>query len=103
MPDQKKKIFIAAGAVAAGLLIIILNFSIQKKNNQEYIFDKNDNITAMMRTTAYPTSVIAQMLTKGTIGTRGVMTPEQCVPLQPFLAELRARSIAVTGWLQRPI
>jgi len=59
-------------------------------------FDKNDNITAMMRTTAYPTSVIAQMLTKGTIGTRGVMTPEQCVPLQPFLAELRARSIAVT-------
>ncbi len=59
-------------------------------------FDKNDNITAMMRTTSYPTSVVAQMLSNGTISARGVMTPEQCVPLQPFLTELRARSIAVT-------
>src|SRR3972149_1118277 len=59
-------------------------------------FDKNDNITAMMRTTSYPTSVIAQMLTSGTIGTHGVNTPEQCVPLQPFLSELRERSIAIT-------
>lgn len=59
-------------------------------------FDKNDNITAMMRTTAYPTSVIAQMLTNGIIGMRGVNTPEQCVPLRPFLAELRERSIAIT-------
>jgi lysine 6-dehydrogenase len=59
-------------------------------------FDKNDNITAMMRGTAYPTSVIAQMLTDGVIGMRGVNTPEQCVPLQPFLSQLRERSIAIT-------
>ena len=58
--------------------------------------DKNDNITAMMRTTSYPTSVIAQMLASGIIGNRGVYTPEQCVPLQPFLSELHKRSIAIT-------
>lgn len=59
-------------------------------------FDKNDNITAMMRTTSYPTSVIAQMLASGIIEIRGVYTPEQSVPLQPFLSELHNRSIAIT-------
>ncbi len=58
-------------------------------------FDKNDNITAMMRTTSFPTSIIAQMLAGGIIGTRGVYTPEQCVPLEPFLSGLRQRSFAI--------
>ncbi|MCI0556086.1 MAG: saccharopine dehydrogenase, partial [Anaerolineae bacterium] len=58
-------------------------------------YQENDNITAMMRTTAYPTSVIAQLIANGTIKQRGVMTPEQCVPLEPMLHELRARGIAV--------
>lgn len=58
--------------------------------------DKNDNITAMMRTTAYPTSVIAQMLGENRISDRGVFTPEVCVPLQPLLQELRARMIEIT-------
>jgi len=59
-------------------------------------FDKNDNITAMMRTTAFPTSVIAQMLVQGTIQKRGVLTPELCVPLQPMLDEMRARNMKIT-------
>lgn len=54
-------------------------------------FDTNANISAMMRTTSYPTSVIAQFIVNGTIGERGVLTPEQCVPLQPLLKELRER------------
>ncbi len=59
-------------------------------------YDKNDNITAMMRTTAFPTSVIAQMLVQGTIQKRGVLTPELCVPLQPMLDEMRARNMKIT-------
>ncbi|HEX9614238.1 MAG TPA: saccharopine dehydrogenase C-terminal domain-containing protein, partial [Bacteroidota bacterium] len=58
-------------------------------------FDKNGNITAMMRTTAYPTSLIAQYLVNGTIHQRGVLTPEQCVPLSPLLEGMRSRSINI--------
>ncbi|MBI3787583.1 MAG: saccharopine dehydrogenase NADP-binding domain-containing protein, partial [Ignavibacteriales bacterium] len=58
-------------------------------------FDDNDNITAMMRMTAFPTSIIAQMIVEGVIGKRGVLTPEYCVPLHPLLEELKARNIAI--------
>ena len=58
-------------------------------------YDDSDNITAMMRTTAYPTSVIAQLVVAGTITQRGVLTPEQCVPLAPFLAGLAHRKVFV--------
>lgn len=60
-------------------------------------FDENDNITAMMRTTAYPTSVIIQSITNGMIPVRGVATPETCVPLKPLLEELSRRNITVDG------
>ena len=58
-------------------------------------YDENDNITAMMRCTAFPTSIIGQMIVNGNILARGVATPEQCVPLEPFLSELRGRKIDV--------
>lgn len=62
--------------------------------------DKNANITAMMRTTSFPTSIIAQMLVNGTIDQRGVNTPEQCVPLRPFLEELNNRGITIAeAWI----
>jgi lysine 6-dehydrogenase len=59
-------------------------------------YDENDNITAMMRTTAFPTSIIAQLVARKVIHQRGVLTPEQCVPLRPLLAELHAKGINVT-------
>jgi lysine 6-dehydrogenase len=57
--------------------------------------DESDNITAMMRTTSFPTSVIGQFLVQNQIKQRGVMTPEQCVPLEPLLTELNNRGIHV--------
>lgn len=57
--------------------------------------DESDNITAMMRTTSFPTSVIGQFLVQNLIKQRGVMTPEQCVPLEPFLAEMKNRGIHI--------
>ncbi len=58
-------------------------------------FDKNANISAMMRTTSYPTSIIAQQLVDGTIRERGVLTPEQCVPLRPLIDALHRRGIDI--------
>jgi lysine 6-dehydrogenase len=63
-------------------------------------FDENDNITAMMRMTAFPTSVIASFIVDGRISVRGVATPEMCVPLEPMLEELRQRNInLLEHWL----
>lgn len=59
-------------------------------------YDETHNIGAMMRGTAYPTSIIAQFLARGTITQRGAMTPEQSVPLDPLLRELQTRGMVVT-------
>jgi len=56
---------------------------------------ENDNITAMMRTTGYPTSVIIQLLVQGRIPVSGAVTPEICVPLKPLLEELSRRDVVV--------
>jgi len=58
-------------------------------------YDEKLKMTSMMRTTAFPTSIIAQMLSNGTIKTKGVLPPEQCVPLDPLLRELHKRNITV--------
>jgi lysine 6-dehydrogenase len=58
-------------------------------------------MSAMMRTTAFPTSVIAQLLARGDIQRPGVWTPEQCVPLEPLLAGLGERGIKISRKLQR--
>jgi lysine 6-dehydrogenase len=58
-------------------------------------YDGETNITAMMRTTSFPTSIIAQMVVDGTVKQRGVMTPESCVPGEPFIRELAERGIFV--------
>jgi len=60
----------------------------------DYYDDVND-ITAMMRTTSFPTSIIAQMTMDGKIPERGVKTPDMCVPGEPFMKELAARKIVV--------
>jgi lysine 6-dehydrogenase len=57
--------------------------------------DEVDNISSMMRTTSFPTSLIAQFIADGTIAERGVATPEQCVPLRPLLEGLLDRGIRI--------
>jgi lysine 6-dehydrogenase len=62
-------------------------------------YDENENITAMMRTTAFPTSIIGQFVAGDRVKTRGVATPEMCIPLEPLLEELNHRGIIVQeGW-----
>jgi len=59
-------------------------------------YDRNDNISSMGRTTAFPASAIAQMAVAGVIRQRGVLTPEECVPLEPLLTELKRRDLNVS-------
>ena len=58
-------------------------------------YDEENDITAMMRTTAYPVSIIAQMLEDLTINQRGVFCPEEIVPSRPFFEELEKRDILI--------
>jgi len=71
-----------------------------KKRSRVYRFidsyDTEHNITAMMRTTAYPVSITAQMIENGTLQQRGVFCPEEIIPPQPFFKELRIRDIHLT-------
>jgi lysine 6-dehydrogenase len=59
-------------------------------------YDETASITAMMRATAFPTSITAQMLANGTIGERGVKPPEQCVPGDALIDELGKRNLRIT-------
>ena len=62
-------------------------------------YDDKLNISAMARTTSFPTSIIAQMVVNGTITARGVIPPEQCVPVEPLIKELKKRNIIITETL----
>lgn len=58
-------------------------------------FDKDHNITAMMRTTGYPVSILAQMIEQNIINKPGVFSNEEIVPPQMFFKELDKRNIVV--------
>jgi len=58
-------------------------------------YDEENDITSMMRTTAYPISITAQMLEDGAISRRGVFCPEEIVPCTAFFEELKKRGIQI--------
>jgi lysine 6-dehydrogenase len=55
--------------------------------------DHKHKLTAMMRTTAFPASIILIMLINGWIQTRGVLRQEAAVPSDIFIPELEKRNI----------
>jgi lysine 6-dehydrogenase len=79
--------------------VVALRVSIiGKKERTEYelidYYDEKNKMSAMMRTTGYPTSVIAQMMVKEEIE-KGAFPPELCVPGETFLSELSKRKIRI--------
>lgn len=54
-------------------------------------------LTAMMRTTAFPASIISQMQARGIIDKPGVSPQEKCVPTDMFIEELKKRDIKIDG------
>ena len=57
-------------------------------------YDNTINMTAMARTTSFPTSIIAQMMATS-IKERGAYTPERVVPGRKFIEELKKRGIII--------
>lgn len=70
-----------------------------KDINLDYIlidyYDEKNKITAMMRTTGYPTSIISQLIENGEIKESGVFGCEEVVPCIPFFKELKKRKIII--------
>ncbi len=58
-------------------------------------FDEETNLSAMMRTTAFPASIIAQMMVRGDVTTRGATPQEKAIDAEKFVAELARRNIKI--------
>jgi lysine 6-dehydrogenase len=58
-------------------------------------FDEQTGLSAMMRTTAFPASIIAQMMARGEITQKGAIPQERCIPPDAFVAALAARNIRI--------
>lgn len=59
-------------------------------------FDEHTGLSAMMRTTAFPASIIAQMMARGETTGRGALPQELVVPPDKFVAALAARNIHIS-------
>jgi lysine 6-dehydrogenase len=58
-------------------------------------YDASTGLSAMMRTTAFPASIIAQMMAKGDVLSRGATPQEKAIDPDKFVAELERRNINI--------
>ena len=58
-------------------------------------YDPKTDMSAMMRTTAFPASIVVQMLASAAISKRGAVLQERDVPADMFLDEMTKRGIQV--------
>ena len=63
-------------------------------------YDPKTDMSAMMRTTAFPASIVVQMLASGAIAKRGAVLQERDVPADLFLAEMEKRGIRIQYSIQ---
>ncbi len=59
--------------------------------------DETTGLSAMMRTTAFPASIIAQMMAKGEVLERGATPQEKAIDPDKFVAELERRNIKIVS------
>jgi lysine 6-dehydrogenase len=57
--------------------------------------DESTGLSAMMRTTAFPASIIAQMMAAGDVLVRGATPQEKAIDPEKFVAELERRDIKI--------
>ena len=58
-------------------------------------YDEKHDVSAMMRTTGYSLAITGLMQVRGQVKPAGVHTPDECVPAEPYIAELRKRGIVI--------
>jgi lysine 6-dehydrogenase len=59
-------------------------------------FDQSSGLSAMMRTTAFPASIVAQMMARGETKEKGALPQERVIQPDKFVAELIKRNIRMT-------
>ncbi|MFZ1701948.1 MAG: saccharopine dehydrogenase C-terminal domain-containing protein [Pyrinomonadaceae bacterium] len=57
--------------------------------------DESTGMSAMMRTTAFPASIIAQMMARGDVLSRGATPQEKAIDTDKFVAELQKRNLRI--------
>ena len=58
-------------------------------------YDPKSDMSAMMRTTAFPASIVLQMMCAGAVSKRGAVLQERDVPADTFLEEIARRGIKI--------
>jgi lysine 6-dehydrogenase len=58
-------------------------------------YDAKSEMSAMMRTTAFPASIVLQMMCLGTVKKRGAVLQERDIPAEAFLIEIARRGIEI--------
>ncbi|HXH41118.1 MAG TPA: saccharopine dehydrogenase C-terminal domain-containing protein [Thermoanaerobaculia bacterium] len=58
-------------------------------------YDEATGLSAMMRTTAFPASIVALMMARGQTTQKGALPQERCIPPELFMQELARRNIFV--------
>lgn len=58
--------------------------------------DRKRGVTAMMRTTSYPTVAAALMIARGEVPFKGAAAMERAIPAEPFLRELKRHELRIT-------
>jgi lysine 6-dehydrogenase len=58
-------------------------------------YDEQTGLSAMMRTTAFPASIIAQMMARGDVLMRGATPQEKAIEPDKLVAELDRRDITI--------
>jgi lysine 6-dehydrogenase len=63
-------------------------------------YDPSTGLSAMMRTTAFPASIVALMMARGQTSEKGALPQERCIPPALFMEELKRRNIRVEeAWI----
>ena len=58
-------------------------------------YDKENNISAMERSTNYSLSITEQMQARNEIGKYGIFTPNETIPPQKYMNELAKRGVVI--------
>jgi lysine 6-dehydrogenase len=82
------------------VVLVRIDFAGRQKANPARVryeiideYDAETGLSAMMRTTAFPASIVAQMMARGQTSSRGSLPQERCIPPDLFVAELANRKI----------
>ncbi|MEM3577350.1 MAG: saccharopine dehydrogenase family protein [Candidatus Bathyarchaeia archaeon] len=99
----QKKLYMPEVKDVVALKVEVLGLSAGREVGYAYrlldVYDAKSGKTAMARTTAYPASIVAQMLLKGVIKAKGVAPPEKLGMdgefFRNFLDELERRGVKI--------